>query len=119
LWRLARRGDVIVAKTDPPLVSVVAALVASLRGAKLVNWQQDVFPEVAQTLGLGGTLGGLYFSLLKRPRNWSLRKARRNIALGEHMAEVLRQQDRRLGPVCVIPNWADGAHITPVVARGR
>ena len=28
LWRIARAGDVIVAKTDPPLISVVAWLIA-------------------------------------------------------------------------------------------
>ena len=45
LWRIARAGDVVVAKTDPPLISVVAAFVARWRGARLVNWVQDVFPE--------------------------------------------------------------------------
>ena len=41
LWRLARRGDVIIAKTDPPMLSIVAAPIARWRGAKLVNWLQD------------------------------------------------------------------------------
>lgn len=47
LWNLlslTARGDVIVAKTDPPLISVLAALVARVRGALLVNWIQDLFP---------------------------------------------------------------------------
>ena len=52
LWRIARAGDVIVAKTDPPLISVIAALVARRRGARLVNWVQDAFPEVAEALGV-------------------------------------------------------------------
>ena len=52
LWRLARGRDVIVAKTDPPLIAVVAWLIARLRGATLVNWLQDVFPEVAERLRL-------------------------------------------------------------------
>src|SRR5690349_6455081 len=30
---VAGRGDIIVAKTDPPLISVIAAAVAKLRGA--------------------------------------------------------------------------------------
>ena len=116
LWRLARAGDVIVAKTDPPLISVVAATAAALRGAKLINWQQDVFPEAAQTLRLGGAVGALCFSLLRRPRNWSLRRARRNVALGDHMAATLSQQDKRVGPICVIPNWSDGSLIRPIPA---
>src|SRR5262249_36301313 len=38
LWHLARRGDIIIAKTDPPLISLIAAAIARLRGARLVNW---------------------------------------------------------------------------------
>jgi colanic acid biosynthesis glycosyl transferase WcaI len=45
-WRLIAllsAGDIVVAKTDPPLISVVAAVAARMRRAKLVNWWQDVF----------------------------------------------------------------------------
>lgn len=52
MWRLTREGDVIVAKTDPPLISLMGAVVARLRGARLVNWLQDLFPEVAEALGV-------------------------------------------------------------------
>ena len=38
LVRRCQRGDVIVAMTDPPLIAVIAALAAMLRGARLVNW---------------------------------------------------------------------------------
>ena len=57
LWRLARRGDVVIAKTDPPLLSVVAAPVAALKGARLVNWLQDLYPEVAAALGMKAVKG--------------------------------------------------------------
>ncbi len=36
---------------SPRLISVVAAGVARLRGAVLVNWLQNVFPQVATALG--------------------------------------------------------------------
>ena len=52
-------GDVIVAKTDPPLLSVVLAPIAKLKGAHLVNWLQDVFPEVVEKLNTGGFVGRL------------------------------------------------------------
>lgn len=52
LWRLARCGDTIVAKTDPPMLFTFAAVVAHLRGARLVNWRRDVFPDVAHAIGL-------------------------------------------------------------------
>ena len=114
LWRIAREGDVIVAKTDPPLLSVVAACVAWLRGAKLVNWQQDIFPEVAEAVRLGGTLGRIGFALLHGPRNWSLRQARANVAVGTRMAKTLL--GLRIPPetIYTIPNWADGNRIYPI-----
>src|SRR6202035_399611 len=51
LLKLLRRGDVLVAKTDPPLLSILAAPIAKSTRASLINWQQDVFPEVASHLG--------------------------------------------------------------------
>jgi len=88
------RGAVIVALTDPPLLSVAAALASR----RVVNWTQDVFPEVATALGLRAP------GLLRRLRDWSLRRARANVVLSEGMA-------RRLGaPRSVVrPNWADAA----------
>ena len=81
LWRIARAGDVIVAKTDPPLISVVASLIARWRGARLVNWVQDVFPEVAEALGVRA-LAGPQAGLLRRLRNRAFRSAAANVVLG-------------------------------------
>jgi glycosyltransferase involved in cell wall biosynthesis len=112
LARTLHRGDIVVAKTDPPLISVVAALAAWLRGARLVNWLQDVFPETAARAGvwlLAGPLGALLGAL----RDWSLRRAAVNVVLGERMAAEVA----RLAPgarVRVVPNWADGAAVRPI-----
>lgn len=51
LRRFARPGDIVIAKTDPPLLSVVIAPIARWRGARLVNWLQDLFPEIAEAVG--------------------------------------------------------------------
>ena len=88
LARMLRRGDIVVAKTDPPLISVVAALAARLKGAKLVNWLQYIFPEAASRSGmqlLAGPLGRLARSL----RDWSVRRAAMNVVAGERMAAEL------------------------------
>src|SRR5262245_24309609 len=45
LWRLARAGDVVVMKTDPPMLSLIGAPVCWLRRVRFVNWLQDIFPE--------------------------------------------------------------------------
>ena len=77
-----------MAKTDPPLISVPAALVCKLRGATLVNWLQDVFPEVAQALGVRA-LQGFSGRIARALRNWSLRSAAMTVVLGERMREVV------------------------------
>src|SRR5579863_9044773 len=51
LAKILKRGDTAVAKTDPPLISIVAMAAAKAKGAHLVNWLQDIFPEVASRLG--------------------------------------------------------------------
>jgi hypothetical protein len=87
-WRLMGlcvRDDVVVAKTDPPLISVVAGLVVRLRGARQVNWLQDLFPEIAEVLGVGG-VSGWRARVLARWRDASLRLAHTNVVLGERMA---------------------------------
>ena len=95
LRKRARRGSVVVALTDPPLVSVIATRAARGSGAVLVNWIQDLFPEVAAGLGIR-------VPFAKSFRDASLRAARINVAIGELMA-------RRVPKPRVRHNWADGA----------
>ena len=112
LLRIVRAGDTVVAKTDPPLISVVAAIATRLRGAVLINWIQDLFPEVASALAVKGT--GLSERLLRHLRNRSLQEARRNIVIGEGMARKLREEGIQSDRIRVIHNWADGSTIQPV-----
>jgi glycosyltransferase involved in cell wall biosynthesis len=105
LWRLVGAGDVILAKTDPPLVSVAAAWVARRRGARLVTWQQDLFPEVAAALGVRWAAGPLGRALTGL-RDQSLRQAVCNVVLDDGMAARLRAAG--VGDnLRVIPNWSD------------
>ena len=115
LLHLARRGDTIVAKTDPPLISVPAGWVARLRGAQLVNWVQDMFPEVAAELGLSvgrGAVGAALRSL----RNASLCRAAANVALGSRMRDRIAAAGVPRERIQVIPNWADGLALQPAMA---
>ena len=85
------REAIVVAMTDPPLLSVIAAM-----GSKrVVNWVQDLFPEVAEALRIR-------MPLVKGIRDWSLRRAKANVVLGDLMAA-------RVPKVVVIHNWADAA----------
>lgn len=100
-FAIRRERGVIVAMTDPPLLSVIAALASR----RVVNWIQDLFPEVAEALGIRTP------RLLRRLRDWSLRRAEANVVLGELMAA-------RVPNAVVIHNWADAA-LAPVDRRGE
>jgi glycosyltransferase involved in cell wall biosynthesis len=107
LMSLVRSGDVVVIKTDPPLLSIVAAPIVLLRGAKLVNWLQDIFPEVVGAVGIrlfSGRLG----RLVQKLRDWSLAAAEVNVVLGDTMREVLRRRGIAEDRLRVVANWADG-----------
>jgi glycosyltransferase involved in cell wall biosynthesis len=113
LWRLVSPGDVVIAKTDPPLISIVASVIVKRRGAVLVNWLQDIFPEVASALGVFG-MRGRVFNLLQFLRNRSLQRAQINVVLGELMAKRLARLGLAKDQIAEIHNWADGDNIQPL-----
>jgi len=117
LYRLARHGDVVVAKTDPPLISAIAAPIAVLRRAHLINWVQDLFPEVAMELGIKGISRVTPFLLSMR--NKSLKRAKQNVVLGKRMAERLIGSDVPPDRIVTIHNWADGDLILPIAPQSN
>jgi glycosyltransferase involved in cell wall biosynthesis len=117
VWRSALsvvgRGDILIAKTDPPLLSVLAMRVAQRRGAQLVNWLQDLYPEVAVQLGVPA-LGGQLGQALVFVRDRSLKAATANVAVGNGMAQRLLTHGVVPDHVHVIHNWCDDEQISPV-----
>ena len=118
LARICRAGDVVVAKTDPPLLSVVAGWLARRCGASHVNWLHDLFPEVAEALGVRG-LGGWIGAALGRARNRSLVGASMNVVLGDGMAERLEALGVGTDRIRVIHNWCDGEAVRPRPVEGH
>jgi len=104
LAMLADSRAVVIAETDPPLLSVPCALVTWLKGAALVNWTQDLFPEIAESLHVPGIV--LVAPVLRRLRNLSLKLARTNVVLGEGMAARLRAEGVAPDKIEVIHNWS-------------
>lgn len=111
--RVVRRADTLVAMTDPPMVSVMAAVVAKLRRASLVTWLQDLFPEIAAAAGIR-TAHGLSGKVLRGLRDWSLHAATRNVVIGELMRERLLARGIAPEQIELITNWADTDAIVPV-----
>ncbi|MCB1484144.1 MAG: glycosyltransferase family 4 protein, partial [Hyphomicrobiaceae bacterium] len=112
---LAQKGDIVISKTDPPMLGVLTGAVARARGAKTANWLQDIFPEVAQAVGMGnGRLSGALFSALGNLRDRSLRNSDATIAIGERMAALVERCGVAETKIRVIPNWADCDSVVPV-----
>lgn len=112
LMSILGRGDVLVVKTDPPLMSLPAVLIAWLKGVALLTWQQDVFPELASHLG-ANPLPPWLDGLLRRLRNASLRASRINVVISARMRDHFIACGIPAAKLCLIENWADADCIKP------
>ncbi|WP_052360902.1 glycosyltransferase family 4 protein [Geminisphaera colitermitum] len=104
-------SDTVVALTDPPLIGVTAAQACHARGARLIHWTQDIYPELLSAAGPGWPALPLV-SLLRPRRDRAWRDAARCVTLGEDMAALLRARGVPPGRLTIIPNWAP-AGLTP------
>jgi colanic acid biosynthesis glycosyl transferase WcaI len=115
LIEITRQGDMIIAKTDPPLLSVVAMAATRRRGARLVNWLQDIYPETATVLGVPFMHGPVAASLAAL-RNRSLRRAEATVVVGELMARKVETLGATASRIHVIANWCNDEDIKPIAA---
>jgi glycosyltransferase involved in cell wall biosynthesis len=113
LWLLirARPGDIFITLTDPPLLAVVSSAVAALRRCRQINWLQDLFPEVAYSLGvLSPTVP---HKVLVGLRNLALQHADMNVAISDRMLDYVRSQGIQRSRSVAIHNWTDGREVYP------
>lgn len=110
-----RSDDIIVMMTDPPLLSVVGTEVARRRKAHLINWLQDVYPEIAAELGVP-FLKGPSTALIASLRDRSLKAAVTNVVVGQQMADKLSARGISAARIRVIGNWADDEELRPLAA---
>jgi glycosyltransferase involved in cell wall biosynthesis len=114
LLKLARGGDTIVSMTDPPMLGLVAGPIARLKGCRVVNWLQDLYPEVALAVGTP-LLRPILAKVIQGLRDRSLRAADCNVVIAPAMAErvlSLGVKNER-----VIHNWVDDQAIVPIPAH--
>jgi len=116
-WRLTKRGDCLIAKTDPPLLSVALAPIAGPRHVSSINWLQDLYPEVALSLGMRALRP--ISPLLTAARNASLHMAARNVVIGSRMRDRLEAFGVAPERIDVIPNWCDDDAIKPIEGEGK
>lgn len=114
LVRIVRRGDTVIALSDPPLIGILVWAVSRVRGFRLVHWVHDIYPEVATALI---TVAPLRWALgAFRPlRNLAWRRSAACVVLGRDMAGVLERCGVAPARLHIIPNWAP-AGLEPIEA---
>jgi glycosyltransferase involved in cell wall biosynthesis len=101
------RHDVVVTKTDPPLQLVLGPVIQQLKGSALVHWAQDLYPEVAEALGVFET-DGLLARAFRAASTWALQRHDRVVAVGRCMEDRIRNRGLQREKTTVIPNWPLG-----------
>lgn len=113
MFLLVRKHDILVAKTDPPMISIFAAIVVKLKGGVLINWIQDLFPEIAVALGMKLFHPAVVYPIVAI-RNWSLKVAAVNVVLGAAMKEKIIREIGDRNKVEIIPNWTVSGECQPI-----
>ena len=105
LMKVTSKNDIVIAKTDPPVISYVAYLVCKFKKARLINWLQDLFPEVAGELNIINKKS-LLFDALKKIKNNTLDAAEINVVIGDRMSNIVESQGVDSHNIKVIRNWS-------------
>ena len=111
-WRLLRlpRQDVVVAMTSPPLVSVIGAWFARLRGGRFCYWIMDLNPDEA--LAAGWLRPGSFAARwLERCSRFSLSHAAKVIVLDRFMEKRILDKGIDAAKIVVIPPWSHDSEV--------
>ncbi|MCS3672383.1 glycosyltransferase involved in cell wall biosynthesis [Salinibacter ruber] len=97
--------DVLVTKTDPPMLKVLGPILARLTGAQTLHWAQDLYPEVAAGVGvLSGD--GIVTGALRRLSTAVLCGHDHVVSVGRCMRErLVAGRGLPEDHVSVVPNW--------------
>ena len=113
LLKLARPGDTIIPMTDPPMLSLLVAPIARIRGCRMINWLQDLYPEVAVAVGTP-FLRPIMAKVIQGFRDRSLRAAVCNVVISTAMAERVSALGVKSECIRVIHNWIDDQTLSPI-----
>jgi glycosyltransferase involved in cell wall biosynthesis len=110
-WHLARhvgRGDVVLVTTNPPALSMLAALVCRLRGAASVLLIHDVYPDSLVAAGMLAP-GGVAARAMASLTTMLYRRVSRVCVIGRDMERLVRRKtgEPAGGRIVVIPNWPE------------
>ena len=113
-WRAVRlkEQDCLVVLSDPPMLSLFAAMVRTMNPVATVCWLQDLFPDIAVRAGV--IRGRLVAKVLRALATWSLRQMDQIVVIGRCMERRLVSSGVAPRAITNIPNWTDGCHIQPL-----
>jgi len=111
LVKNVENGSIVILMTDPPLLNIIATPLVKINNGVVINWIQDLFPEVAISAGVLSEKRWISNFLTKK-RNQSLNNASKNIVIGNQMSDYLVRSG--VNNIVMIPNWASGENIYPV-----
>ncbi len=106
------KHDIVVTKTDPPMLLMTGPLLRFFKGSRLIHWAQDLYPEIAEELGLLAPGGGLA-RLLHSISSDSMEAHDMTVAVGRCMAGRIAARGVPSRKVRVIPNAGVEREIVP------
>ena len=99
------RNDVVVTMTDPPMLLVVGVLIGICKNSRLIHWAQDLYPEIAEEVGVISK-GGWIAWLLRGLSTLFMRAHHINIVPGQCMKDRLLARGLSNSKIRVILNLA-------------
>lgn len=98
--------DKVLFVSNPPLVPFIGYLVRKLRGKEYIYLVHDIYPDVAEKLGV--IKKGSFISKIMNYMNGKIYKnAEKIIALGKDMKQVIVNKGIDESKIEIITNWAD------------
>jgi len=113
LRRVVSKGAVVIADSDPPLLSVVVDRACRRPNAIVLHHVADLYPDLAGALGVLAP-GGVLARFMTRWRNAAFRRGQATVVPGSEMKKRIVQSGVDPAIIHVIPYWADGQVIRPL-----
>ncbi len=104
-WALPGPWDLIVTTSDPPLQVLLGPILRAAKKGRVVQWSQDLYPELAEELGVLPPRGASA-KFLRTLSNWGLRHSDLVVVPGRCMAARLRARGLSPDSIQVVPNWS-------------
>ena len=111
------KPDVIVTETDPPVTCLMGGMVHRFRGAKLICYLQDIYPDVAAAVGV--MRNRFLLNMIRRMFTRVYRRADRVIVLSDDMRGALTRTGVPAEKIEVIHNWVDTELVVPIKENNR